>query len=34
MSDPRLDLGRRDNLLSRIDLDPLGTPLVAARYCR
>jgi len=34
MSDPRLDLGRRDDLLRRIDLDSLGTPLVADRYCR
>src|ERR1700675_4029060 len=34
MSDPRLDLGRRDDLLRRINLDPLGTPLVADRYCR
>jgi hypothetical protein len=34
MSDPRLDLGRRNDLLRRIDLDPLGAPLVADRSRR
>jgi hypothetical protein len=32
MGDPRLDLGRRHDLVVRIDLDPVGATLVDDRY--